>query len=347
MRAHRHLVGSSIGTALAVGCGLWMAASTDAHAQQNPAQTAPAQQGVFLNLPEPYAGLDCGAAYRPDWKLSLDQIVGYAESQVSACDLAVTLSTIDGDVSRAYAKIGLANTQNWVAWSAAAAFLPGPDDPAAEDQTSRVRTAQASIQNARDGLRFLAKLSAVMQYPPAQSADIGFDTAPKQTAPALPQNDDSAAIQRTPLAPPTSGQNPVDQSPFAAAPTQQAQAPVASPSPPARLQVACVTSTAWVLQPRPAQNRGRMTIDDPVAGQALVWLSGYRPAAASGAGIHAFAACPGATIAFSPSTYTALPGAAQGLTPSPGPASPDTSGAPPPAPSPIPPQGVPPSQQQD
>jgi hypothetical protein len=308
---------------------------------------------VFLNLPEPYAGLNCGAAYRPDWNLSLDQIVGFAESQLSACDLAVTVSTIEGDVARAYDKIGLANSQNWIAWSAAAAFLPGPDDPAAEDRTVRVRAAQARIQNARDGLRFLAKLTAVMQHPPAQSADAAFDTVPKQSFPEAPQGENSAAIQQAPLWPPPTDQAPTDQTPatqnpFAAPaatpPDQPAQAPSGTPGTAFRQQIACVTSTAWVLEARPGQEGGQMVIDDPVAGQALVWLSGYSLDGSAGPGIRAFAACPGATLAFSPSTYAPLPGAAQGLTSPAEPAAPAGQSS---EPSPTYPEATTPAPQQD
>lgn len=354
MGAYRDRVRESIAAALALGCMVW-AASAFAQRQNDATQAAPAQPGVFLNLPEPYAGLACGATYRPDWKLSLDQIAAYAESQLSACDLAVTVATIEGDVSTAYDKIGLANTQNWIAWSAAAAFLPGPDDPAAEDVTARVRAVQARVQNARDGLRFLAKLTAVMQYPEARAAEPAFDTVPNRSAPGAGQGDNGGSIQQTPLSPPPGRQDAFSDTPATpstpATPFGQQVQPGTAPSGPGQVQVACVTSTAWVLEPSPALDRGRMTIDDPVAGQALVWLSGFRPGASGGPSIHSFAACPGATPGFSPSIYTPLPGVAQGLTASPGAAPADAQNAPPGAvpnpPAPAPAQGIPPASQQD
>jgi hypothetical protein len=294
---------------VAIGC----AVTIPAEAQQRPA--AQGQPGVFLKLPEPYAGLDCGAAYQMNWNLTLDQVANFADTQLSACDLALTFAAIQGDVGRVYDKIAAANTQNWVAFSAAAAFLPKADEPAADIRRTRVHGAQAQIQNARNGLRFLAKLAAVIQYPPAQEPSAVPAPSFGQVSPGPATSEQTPAqttgIQQTPLAAPDAAASP--SAPVAQAPDQSASSQ-GDASDIARAQIACVTNTAWVVAARPAQNKAGMMIDDPVAGQALVWLAGYRPSGVAQSGFHSFAACAGATPAFAPSSYAPLPGTAQGLT---------------------------------
>jgi hypothetical protein len=259
---------------------------------QLPPVTGSQSGPLTLELRSPYEGAACGTAFQTDWKLDLDRVVGFAETQLSACDLALTLATIEGTVARAGAAIAKAHTENWNAWMAAAAFLPGIEDAAAGDpgvegRRVRVRDAQDRIQSARNGLRFLAKLAALMQFPPAP---------------------DPHAITAAPIE----------------APVADETAPLpGSPIDVGRGQVACVTGTAWVIEARPAQNLPQRAIDDPVAGEALAWLSTLD---AGHLGVHAIAACPGVSASSVGAAPTLLPGSAQGLLPA------VPQAAPPPAP---------------
>ena len=324
--------------------------------------------GVVLNLGDPFSGLDCGGAYDPGWNLSLDQITRFAASQISACDLDLTLATIEGHVAPVDKKIAAAQAENWKAWNAAQAFLPGPDDPAAADRMSRVRDAQDRIQNARNGLRFLSRLAAVLQAPPppppvssqirsepgastlfgapaqadngqtAQAPDQSPAQSPTQPPGSLPGSSpaESDAIQTSPLAPPpgedvqsqdgVAGTQPGaagDALPAIPATSAQDQAALnagAAGTPAdseaaeaARTQIACVNNTSWVIAARPAENKDQMTIDDPVAGQALAWLAGYAATGSAHSGFHSFAACPGAVPSYASLGPAPMPGSAQGL----------------------------------
>jgi hypothetical protein len=327
-----------------------MSAST-AQAQTTPATSGSTPGQVVLNLGDPFTGLPCGGAYQANWNLSLDQVTRFAASQLNTCDLALTLAAIEGHVGSAYDQIVAAEGQNWTLWNVANGFLPDANDPAAEDRMVRVHAAQDRIQNARNGLRFLAKLSALLQYPPppprpatlpegqgvtellgqppsqpASSSDAGAATPPQ----AANQGYDPGAIDATPLAP-APGAAPVQPDQARVQPVAPVDAGTAAADEAAddtRTRIACVTGTSWEVAASPAQNRDAMVIDDPVAGQALTWLASY---AASGDGnglLHSFAACPGAVASSQAAAQTPMPGAAQGLVMPPEPA-PQPTAAPP------------------
>ena len=334
----------SMRRSISAGCllaGLVTGAATGVSAQQPPAPSGTTPGDVVLNLGDPFTGLPCGSAYQAKWNLSLDQVSRFATSQLTACDLSLTLATIEGHVATAYDQVTAAEAENWNAWNAANGFLPSADDPAAEDRMVRVHTAQDRIQSARNGLRFLAKLSALLQFPPpprpatppqGQGVNALLGQAPAQPAPAQPSSPpgqvanqayDPGAVNAAPLAPlPGDTSDLLDQPAQPAAPADTSLGASDETADDTRIQVACVTDTSWEVAARPSQNKDAMTIDDPVAGQALTWLANYAASADAPNRFHSFAACPGAVPSYATATRTPMPGAAQGIVTPPEPAAP-------------------------